>query len=191
MKQAKAKIIQLLETDIHAFVNELTKDENYECSLDGRPFVQEYVDSLMESPKRNTYLDEIGIDWIYKAFPYPELMFQGGLLISVVEKEINNPIEAIKQYFRSTHFKDPFSSRLFYKKVICNLYVKNTQIFNGILEVLKVADNLVKVLANIEELMFRYHYDKSFAEIITKYRSLNKFTDVFQTNDNVIIIFTF
>lgn len=184
MKQAKAKIIQLLETDIHAFVKEMMNEENYESLSDKRPF-QAYVDVLFESPKRNIYFDAIGIDWIYKSFPYPELMFQGGLLISAIEKQINNPIDAIKQYFILTRFKDDLPCKLFYKKVICNPYVNITQIFNGILEVLKVADNIEKALTNIEEVMFRYYYDKNYTDIINKYRSLNKFADVFQTNDTL------
>jgi hypothetical protein len=170
--------------DLNGFVEKLINSGKLGLPFE-LPMISEnnYVRDLFHNQKSNEYLDTLNLDWIYKAFPYPEIIFNEQLFMASLRKEITNPIEAIRFFFLFRNFPNKISFKLFYTKVICNAYVKNNEYLNAVLNVLEVAKNTEKAIENIEELMFRHIYDKEYANMIRKCAIQKKKVNVFASND--------
>ena len=86
------------------------------------PSDSHYVHTLFKNAKRNEYLDRLNLDWIYKAFPFPEIIFNEKLFMASLRREVTNPTDAIKLFLELRNFPNTIPSKLFYTKVICNAH---------------------------------------------------------------------
>lgn len=161
------------ELTLFAQVFEEISDDTLIFKLHNRTYQQ-----ILYLPNREEFFEKLNIDWILKAFKYPELVFNNLVFEKTLKKEITNPIQLTFNILERKNLTNCISPKQFYKKVFCNPNLDNLIKLNAIFRLLRVVKNPVKFLDEFLEPMYRYMYDEQYNKEVDKFIRAGKQLDI-------------
>jgi len=133
---------------------------------------------ILYLPNREEFFEKLNIDWILKAFKYPELVFNNQVFEKSLKKEITNPVQLTLNILERKNLTNCISPKQFYKKVFCDPNLDNLIKLNAVFRLLRVVKNPVKFLDAFLEPMYKYMYDEHYIREVDKFISAGKQLDI-------------
>lgn len=136
------------------------------------------VQAILNLPNKDEFFEKLKIDWILKAFKYPEIVFNNLVFEKALKKEITNPLQLTLRLLQRNGLSEIISPKQFYGKVFCNPHLANLTKLNAVLRLLKVVKSPVKFLDDFLEPMYRYIYDDQYNKEVDKFYRAGKHLDI-------------
>lgn len=141
---------------------------------------------ILNLPNKGGFFEKLRIDWILKAFKYPEIVFNNLVFEKALKREITNPIQLTLSLLQRNGLLDIISPKQFYRKVFCNPHLDNLIKLNAVLRLLKVVKSPVKFLDDFLEPMYRYIYDDQYNKEVDKFYRAGKLLDISWSKERLI-----
>jgi len=147
--------------------------ENVKLRLEVRTYQR-----ILHLPNKNDFFETLKIDWILKAFKYPDIVFNNMVFEKALKREITNPTQLTLILLERKSLSNVVSPKQFYKKVFCNPKIDNLNKLDAIFRLLRVVRNPEKFLDDFLEPMFRYMYDEQYNKEVDKFYRAGKSLDI-------------
>ncbi len=166
-------------TDSQRLTFEINSRENYLKLVD---CIDKYRIPLKNSP---AFCEALGVDWLTKSMPNPQLFLEKTILEQVALLRITNPA-SLASFILGNELSAKVAPKLFFRHVLTNLYFDSWDKIKIAILLLMVTENEQNTLENITVLTNRFNYSYPFFRIVNLSFKMGVRLNCFLSDDKVI-----
>lgn len=131
-------------------------------------------------PLRNTlgFCKALGVDWLTKAMPNPQLFLEKIILEEVALRRITNPSD-LASFILGADLSAKVSSKLFFRSVLTNQFFDTWDKIKIAILLLMVTDNVQRTIDHIVYLSQRFNVNYNFYRLVNLSFKMGVFLDCF------------
>ena len=138
-------------------------------------------------PLQNTpgFYQALGVDWLTKAMPNPQLFMDMVILKQVALRNITNPVE-LGSFILGEDLSKKVTPKLFFRSVLTDQFFDSWDKIKIAVLLLMITDNVQKTLNRIVDITQRFNRDYNFYRLVNLSFKMRVTLNCFTTATNII-----